>query len=395
MNKYSYLTLISLACVFLLMSSCGKKANAGDQENGAKEELADDIVELRDDQIKLIGLTTGDIEMRDLKDVVKANGKVSVAPEDIATVCMPMGGYVRSANIMQGDYVRKGQTLAVLENQDFIDIQQEYLETKSRLAYAKAEYDRHSKLYNDKVYSQKDMEQVTSDYRSLKAQLSALRQKLYLIGKNPARLTDNRISRSVVLTAPISGYIKSVNVNRGKYVSPSDVLFEIVNGDKLFLELTLFEKNAERVSKGQKIIFFINNETEQHKAVVYQTSKMVGDDRSCTVFAKVTDHCKNLIPGLFVSADIESEGNQVTAVPSDAVVNFDDKDYIFVFNRNKKEKDRNFTEYRMVEVRKGLTDEGYTEVELPSAYDARSLKVVVHGAYDLLSAKKNAGEMSC
>ncbi len=47
--------------------------------------------------------------------------------------------------------------------------------------------------------------------------------------------------------SPITGFLKAVNVNIGKYVTQTDVLFEIVNSDKLFLELTLFEKDAGRV----------------------------------------------------------------------------------------------------------------------------------------------------
>ena len=54
-----------------------------------------------------------------------------------------------------------------------------------------------------------------------------------------------------------------------------------------------------------------------------------------------------------------------------------------------------FTEYRMIEVQKGVTDGGYTEVILPKGFDIKTAKVVIKGAYNLLSAKKNAGEMSC
>jgi cobalt-zinc-cadmium efflux system membrane fusion protein len=49
----------------------------------------------------------------------------------------------------------------------------------------------------------------------------------------------------------------------------------------------------------------------------------------------------------------------------------------------------------MVEVRKGVTDAGYTEISLPEGFDIASGKIVIKGAYNLLSAKKNAGEMSC
>ena len=102
------------------------------------------------------------------------------------------------------------------------------------------------------------------EYKNLKAKVRALEQKLILIGINPANLSEDNISSTVNLVSPINGFLKNVNVNIGKYVSQTDVLFEIVNSDKLFLELTLFEKDAHHVAAGQKIRFLTNNETEEH-----------------------------------------------------------------------------------------------------------------------------------
>jgi cobalt-zinc-cadmium efflux system membrane fusion protein len=98
---------------------------------------------------------------------------------------------------------------------------------------------------------------------------------------------------------------------------------------------------------------------------------------------------------MYVNAIIEASGNEVTAVPSEAIVSFDDKDYIFVFNKNKEEDGKQFTEYRMVQIFKGVSDGKYTEVRLPEGWDIKTAKVVIKGAYNLLSAMKNAGEMSC
>jgi len=296
---------------------------------------------------------------------------------------------------MPGSTVTKGQTLAILENQEFIDIQQNYLETKNKLEYAEAEYKRHTELYKDDVYSQKNLQQVTTEYKSLKTQLKALEQKLALVGINPSNLTDDNISRSIPVVSPISGYVKTVNVNIGKFVSPSDVLFEIVNSDNLFLELTLFEKDADKASTGQKIRFFINNESEQHDAVIYQTGKSISDDKTYKVYATVSGKCKNVLPGMYVNAEIEASSNQVTAVPNESIASFDEKDYIFVFEKNKVEDGKPFTEYRMIQVQKGVSDKGFTEIVLPEGFDFHIAKVVVKGAYNLLSAKKNAGEMAC
>ena len=223
----------------------------------------------------------------------------------------------------------------------------------------------------------------------------ALEQKLALIGINPANLDEDDISRSVAVVSPISGFVKAVNINIGKYVASTDVMFEIVNSDKLFLELTLFEKDADKVAAGQKIRFFINNETEQHEAVIYQTGKSIDVDKTYKVYASVPGTCKNVLPGMYVNAIIEASDTKVTAVPSEAVVSFDDKDYIFVFDKDKEEGGKPFTEYRMIEIHKGVSDNGFVEVILPEGFDIQTAKVVIKGAYNLLSAKKNAGEMSC
>jgi cobalt-zinc-cadmium efflux system membrane fusion protein len=308
---------------------------------------------------------------------------------------MPFGGFVKSTTLLPGNAVTKGQALAILENQEFVDVQQNYLEAKSKLEFAEAEYKRHAELFKEDIYSHQNLQQVTADYKSLKAQVYALEQKLALIGINPADLREDNISRSVAVVSPISGYVKAVNVNIGKFVAPTDVLFEIINSDKLYLELILFEKDADKVSAGQKIRFFINNETEQHEAIIYQTGRSVNADKTYKVYATVTGTCKNVLPGMYVNAIIEVSTNQVAALPSEAIVSFDDKEYIFVFDKNKEENGKQISEYRMVQVHKGITDGGYTEIILPEGFDMKTAKVVIKGAYNLLSAKKNAGEMAC
>jgi cobalt-zinc-cadmium efflux system membrane fusion protein len=388
--------LKSIFCFFFLLltiTACNKGKNL--TEIKEVEVLPEDIVELRDDQVKLANIQNGAIEFRSMNGTLKVSGLVTVAPQDMATVSMPMGGFVKSISLIPGNSVHKGQTLAILENQEFVDIQQNYLEASNKLEYAEAEYKRYSELYKADVYSQKNIQQVTADYKNLKAQVSALKQKLALIGINPSNLTEDNISRSIAVTSPISGFVKAVNANIGKFVAPTDILFEIINSDKLLIELTLFEKDADKVSKGQKIKFFINNETEQHEAVIYQTGRSINTDRTYKVYASVTVNCKNIIPGMYVNALIEATGVEVTALPTEAIVSFDDKDYIFVFDKNKEEDGKPFTEYRMIEIHQGVTDNGFTEINLPEGFDIKTTKVVIKGAYNLLSAKKNAGEMSC
>jgi cobalt-zinc-cadmium efflux system membrane fusion protein len=394
MKKLSEIKLIIIVGLISSITSCS---------NGAKEAIAmkktevlpEDIVEMRADQIKLANIELGAVEIRPVGKILKVNGIVTVAPQNLATICMPLGGFIKNTSLLPGNAVTRGQILAVIENQDFVDIQQNYLEAKNKLIFAEADYNRHLDLYKNDVYSEQNVQQVTVDYRNNKAMVKSLEQKLMLIGINPDQLTEENISSTINLVSPINGFLKAVNVNIGKYVSPTDVLFEIVNNDKLFLQLTLFEKDADKVEIGQKIRFYINNESEEHEAVISQTGKSVADDKTFRVYATVISSCKNVLPGMYVNAYIEESAHDVTALPSEAVVSFDDKDYIFAFEKEKEEAGKPFTEYKMIEVKKGLSESGFTEIKLPDGFNVTDTRIVIKGAYDLLSAKKNAGEMAC
>jgi len=385
MKKYSIF-------LFIALISCngGKKA-----EVATEEIIPENIVEMRADQLKLANIETGSIDLRSMSGTLKVNGVVAVSPNSMATVSAPMGGYIKSTNLLPGKAVRKGQVLAVIENPEFIDLQQNYLEAKSKFEFAEADFKRQSDLYKSDATSQKTMQQVTSDFKILKAQMRAMEQKLRLIGIQASRLSADNITSSVNVVSPISGFLKAVNVSIGKAVSPTDVLFELVNCDQLFLELTLFEKDANKVAVGQHLHFLINDETEEHEAIIYQTAKSINADKNYKVYATVSGKCKNLLPGTYVNAIIEVSGQKVSALPTEAVVSFEDKNYIFLFNKDKTENGKAFTEYKMVEVQKGVSEGGFIEVILPTGMETKGLKVVVKGAYNLLSAKKNAGEMAC
>lgn len=385
MKKYSIFLLLAL-----ISCNSGKKT-----EVETEEVIPENIVEMRADQIKLANIQTGALELRSMSGTIKVNGVVAVAPNSMATVSAPMGGYIKSSNLMPGKPVRKGQTLAVIENPAFIDLQQNYLEAKSKFVFAEADFKRQSDLYKSDATSQKTMQQVTSDYQILKAQVRAMEQKLRLIGIRASNLTADNITSTATIVSPISGFLKTVNVSIGKSVSPTDVLFELVNSDQLFLELTLYEKDANKVAIGQHLHFLINDETEEHDATIYQTAKSINADKNYKVYATVNGTCKNLLPGTYVNAVIEVSGQKTTALPAEAIVSFEDKNYIFVFETDKVEDGKPFTEYRMVEVKKGVSERGFVEVFLPVGMVAKNLKVVVKGAYNLLSAKKNAGEMAC
>lgn len=148
-------TIIYLITASLIFTSCGKKEAAPESktEQTAKakdhEEAAPTIASLTEDQIQSVGVTTGPIEMKELTAIVKANGLLRVPNNNKATVAALFSGVVKTLNILEGDYVRKGQVIATITNPEYIRVQEQYLTTISRIAFAEQEFKRQNELYKN------------------------------------------------------------------------------------------------------------------------------------------------------------------------------------------------------------------------------------------------------
>ncbi len=388
-NKIIVLALFG----FIFALGCGSNNQKTEEEH---EVLPENTCEMNDDQYKLAGIELGSLEQKNIGSILKLSGIINVPPQNLVTISATMGGYIKSTSLLQGSPVKKGQVLAVIENPEFIELQQNYLEYKSQFEYSQTEYLRQKELYEGNAGSAKTYQLALSEYKTLKAKVNAYEQKLALIGIIAGQLKEENIVSVVNLTSPINGYVKTVNVNTGKYVTATDVVFEIINNDKLTLELTMFEKDLEKVQEGQQIIFTTTNNSDiSYKATVYRVGKAINEDKTVKVYATVEGDSKNLISGMYVSAKVETGEALVDALPSDAIVSFDDKDYIFISKGKRKEDDKTVNDFLMVEITKGNTSGGFTQVTLPSKYTNVNKTIVIKGAYPLLAALKNAGEMSC
>ena len=119
MKTFQIARILNTLIVSLILFSCSS-GNQNKTESENMEVLAEDIVELRQDQIDMAAIETGTVELRSLSNTLNVNGNVAVAPQNLATVCMPMGGFIKQTNLVPGIFVKKGQPLAQIENQEFL-----------------------------------------------------------------------------------------------------------------------------------------------------------------------------------------------------------------------------------------------------------------------------------
>lgn len=367
--------------VLLSLSSCSSE-KADQSETAVSDETT---LSLTEAQYKDADIRTGKLEKRTISTLLKLNGKIDVPPQNMVSVSTPLGGFLKSSKLLPGMPVKKGEVLAVMEDQQYIQLQQDYLTAKSKLAYFENEYKRQQELNQSKASSDKIFQQTEVDFKTQKIALSALSEKLRLININPALLSEDNLSRQVNVYSTIDGFVSKVNVNIGKYVNPSDVLFELINPEDIHLNLKVFEKDLDKLSVGQKLMAFNNNQPDKkYGCEIILISQDLSADRSAEVHCHFDNYDKALLPGMYMNAEVAVHVSDQLAVSSDAIVSFEGRDFVFV-----EEKPRNF---RLVEVSQGDSEGGFTGVKAVQGEQLERLPVVIKGAYSLLMQLKNKGE---
>lgn len=363
----------------VLLVSCG-----GEEKTAPAKEETPNILTLSDAKLKAADLGYGKLEMKVISTVIKVNGKIDVPPQNLISVSVPLGGYLKNTKLLPGMHLKRGEVIATLEDQQYIQLQEDYLTTSSKLEMAESEYNRQKDLNQSKASSDKLYQQAKAEFQSLKIQRKALGEKLKLININPASLNENNITKSIQLTAPFDGFVSKVNVNIGKYVNPTDVLFELVDPKDIHLNLKVFEKDLIQLVEGQKVIASTNSRPdEKYNCSIILISQDIASDRTAEVHCHFEKYSSNLLPGMYMNAEIDAKNTQSLAVPEEAIVNFEGKNYLFV-----KVAGKNTFEMREVEL--GNSENGWTQVLNIAAFDRQ--EIVTKNAYALLMSLKNKAE---
>ncbi len=377
MTKY-----IIIALAFSILTSCGNKKT---EATVTEETTTETTVELTDAQLKNSEIKTGKIELRNISSLLKVNGKIEVPPQNMVSVSVPMGGYLRSTKLLAGMHISKGEVIATMEDQQYIQLQQDYLTAKAHFTSIEAEYNRQKELNQSKASSDKVFQNAQTEYLSQKILIKSLAEKLKLIGINPDNLNENTISKSINITSTINGFVSAVKQNIGKYVTPTDVLFELVNPEDIHLSLTVFEKDLFKLSIGQNIFSYNNtNPSKKYTCEIILIGKDVSPERTVQVQCHFEQYDKTLIPGMYMNAEVEVATNNAFVIPNDGLVRFEGKQYVFT------QSDKN--KFEMQAVTTANNENGFTQITFADSTDMRNKTFVINGAYTLLMKMKNAGE---
>lgn len=371
-------TVFIFASVFLF--SCGNNKNVT-QETASEE--TQNILQFSPEQLKFSTLSFTSIQEHAISHTLRLNGVIDVPPQNLVSVSSALGGYVKSTRLLPGMHFKKGEVIAVLEDNQYIQLQQDYLTTTALLEKALTEYNRQKELNQSKASSDKVYQQAKTEYETLRITKQSLEEKLKLVHFNPANVTIKTIGRAAQIYAPFDGYVSRIFVNSGKYVSPADVLFELISLKDLHLNLKVFEKDWDKVAVGQSVTTYTNNKPdEKFMGKTILTGKNISEERTMELFVRFHNASASLIPGMYMNAEIEIPHSKVYALPEESILAFEGKNYIFKALDTKR--------FELVDIKTGISGDGWTEIIEPDKL--KGAKIVRKGAYTLLMALKNKAE---
>ena len=354
------------------------------------EKLATEInaptkVNLTKEQAVLAQLVIEPIKLGKMKGTVHLNGVVDVPPTGIASVSIPMGGYVQDINLIPGTYVKKGQVLATVKDPAYVQLQENYLATKAKLSYLQQDLDRQRSLLTQEAVSKKAFQQVQVEYNANSIQLKALSEQLKLINIQPELLSTENMTSLVKLMSPISGYITKVNINRGKYVTPSDILLEIMDPNDIHAAITIYEKDIANFRVGMKgTVSLTQDPSRTYPVTILAVSQNINEDKTGLLHCYFDQVPKNVLPGMFLTADLIVESQEAILIPIGAVQRFQGKDYIFFQNAP--------NEFEAINIEINQSNKDFVSVNKPNAKEWVGKQVVTKNGFSLLGMLMNKSE---
>ena len=382
MKKRTYILIIAQA---MFLYHCGEKKNI--ETSTAIPENSDEGITVTEEQFKTGGMALGSLEEKAFPVTIQTNGSIDVPPENRAVVSATMGGYIKQTPLLIGDSVKKGQMLVIIENPEFVTLQQDYMEVKQQLTYLQSEYDRQKTLQEENITSQKSFLKAESDFKTANARYNGLKKQLSMLNISPTQVEKGKISTTTTIFAPIGGSITKMNVTKGTYVSPASPILEIIDNDHIHLELSVFEKDIMKIKKGQPILFKIPEASDEtFQAEVYLIGTSIDENRTIKVHGHLHEERQNnFLTGMFVEAEIVTESSKGKALPTTALVEQNDKLYVLrAIENNEKQQI-----FEQVEVQTKNTYNGFAEI-LNATQFSLSDKFLTKGAFDIVGEKMGA-----
>jgi cobalt-zinc-cadmium efflux system membrane fusion protein len=333
-----------LICSTFLFWSCEKDATHDHAEEVAANEqpkTEETHTVFTDEQMKKLDIEISKTYQKSISKVIEATGTIHLPPQNRALVGSVLGGKIKQILIHEGDYVKKGQVIAILENPEAIKMQQEYFTVSARLVMLESDLERQKSLQSQDATTQKIVQQAQAELDMAKAQKAGLKAQLNLINLSTNSSSTSSISSTFSVLAPISGMTHNIVGQLGEFVDANKSIVEILNEDHLHIEILVYEKDIEAIKEGQKVNFIPYNSPNSKpvEAIVYSISNTIDPiTKTVSLHAEIKQKMATILrDGTLGKIMIESEGTNQATLPKDALIQEGNQFFVFI-QKDKTEK---------------------------------------------------------
>ena len=383
--------LYSIIALSLLTVSCKNEVKQTEEEQSA---LDDSIVELTDRQMQTIGIRVGKIEQRQLSGTINATGTLKLSPQDRAEVTSLVAGITKRILVKEGQKVRQGETVALVENTEIVALQKDYLVASRQLSLAQQALQRQLDIHAQGAGVGKNLQQAKAEFDMASVTEKGLRLQLEQLGISPQQVAQGDFSNAAPVRSPISGVVGEILVSTGSYLDSETVLMKVYDNKALHADLHVFESDIASIHIGQKVTMQLSDQvsTLLTGTVAFITATLDNESKSASVHINLDGTAAaTLLPNMFVSAAIHTGEQTCDAVPDEAIVMSANRHYVFVSLGD--------GHFRKQEVATGLSGQGYTQIAFingagaSSAGDATpATEIAVTKAFYLESMLADHGE---
>ncbi|MBP6090189.1 MAG: efflux RND transporter periplasmic adaptor subunit [Crocinitomicaceae bacterium] len=368
-------TIIGISILLLVLSACSSSA-----PEQMKQPRVETNISLNAEQLNNAGVEYGTATLKSIGLLIQANGKIEVPPQNKTIIAAQFGGFIKSVKVLDGMLVQKGQTLFTIEDPLLIELQQDFIEVMGNLEFLSAELERQTSLVKQEAGSLKTYQQAKSNFVAAQARKNGLKAKLAMAGLSLSKLNNGTIQSEIPIVAPFSGVVTKLTLSVGSYADPKDHLMEIIDLKHAHAEVIVFEKDLKHLKVGQTVQLALTDNSEMVTGKVFLIGKEVAQDRTVLVHCHLDKENSTIAPGSYFKAIIRTGTSEEYCLPSDAIVELNNKKVVFIPTKKGK-----VTTFNPEEVHVLSTENEWTAFEFKSKKIKLNQRVVTKGAYDILS----------
>jgi cobalt-zinc-cadmium efflux system membrane fusion protein len=317
MKRYVVLICSSL---FLLLACQSKPTETA---------AGDDQFRISDSMMKMIDIDSASVS--NIDEVLTLTGEIAFNENSVRKIFPRSSGQVLKADLTLGDYVRKGQVLAVLKSADVAGNFADLSGANADLTIAKRQLDNTEDLFKNGIASDKDLTEARQNYEKAVSAKARIQASISINGGS-----GTNADGTYTLVSPIDGFLVEKKVNTGSYVRAdmSDNLFTVSDLHDVWVMANVFETDIPKIQVGYKVqVSTLAYPGKIYNGVIEKVGEMLDpNNKVMKIRVSLRNEDMKLRPEMFAKVTVINQRSQkATSIPTKALVSQNGKNYVVIY----------------------------------------------------------------